>query len=98
MEAKIIEKITRYLELSQQFTKSENEVFPKPLTVQDYKDSNSWVCVSNVNINQPKPKSRAEKILEEAHLKAKKSDEYDEYLTLWSELSQYFQALNKINK
>jgi len=51
---------------------------------------------NNVKAKDAKPLTRAEKILAEAHIKAKLSDEFDEYNKLRVELMDYFNACNKL--
>jgi len=117
MEKEVIEKIKRFVTLSEQFTKSENEVFPVA------KDSVGWPThiitgwtITNCNsatldgrevfidkdgivkAKDNKLLTRADKLLAEAQIKAKLSDEYDEYLKLQIDLKQYFKIIDTLIK
>jgi len=120
MESKIAKKVSRFIELSEKFSKTEGEVFPPNEQLSYTFNAQEWnnclnscgtIYLSNntidgrgvfvdtdgvVKAKDNKPLSRAEKIKAEAEMKAKISDEFDEYLTLRNDLKQYFNALNKI--
>jgi hypothetical protein len=53
---------------------------------------------NNVKAKDAKPLTRAEQILAEAHVKAKLSDEFDEYNKLRAELSAYLDAHENLVK
>lgn len=103
MGDKITIKVERYLELSKKFQKSSGDVFGNE-GLPSYgveRDVFTWLGGGNVDITTQEPKkekTRAEKILEGAQVKAKLADEYDEYLQLQKDLGDYFTSLNKLKQ
>lgn len=126
MDKKVLKKMQRFVELSNKFSKSESEVFPKDesrntlvsntftgaLVIGNTGNSAWSNCDTfvingksiyvdennNVKAKDAKPLTRAEQILAEAHVKAKLSDEFDEYNKLRAELSAYLDAHENLVK
>lgn len=101
MEKQIAKKVSRYLQLSRQFSKSASDLFGN----QSNGCSGDYMTLTGVSGGtiyygdaEPKEFTRAEKILERAQEEAKRADEFDEFLTLQNELTQYFNALLNLTK
>jgi hypothetical protein len=116
MEKTIVSKVTRFIELSNKFSKSVNDLFPNE------NKYSSDIVINNVitgysnkltytidgrelyiedGVVKAKDKNfitRAEIIRGEAEVKAKLSDEFDEFNKLKNELAEYFTALKKITE
>lgn len=105
---KLNTKVGRYIELSQKFQKSAEDIFGKEsvnnncITFngnQSYSVAQSGTGIYlNSQATETKPKTRAEKIREKGETEAKLAEDYDEYLKLQTELGNYFKALNKIEQ
>ena len=105
---KINKKVERYLQLSKQFEKTSLDIFGQEDDNNIYLTATVNVGYTGMySINQScipgsqtteKQKSRAEKIVETAKLKAKVAEDYDEYLQLQKELGDYFTSLNKLTQ
>lgn len=128
MDKKVLKKMQRFVELSNKFSKSESDVFPKDesrnslvnnmhsgalcigsgtggLTINPdyhtfvingksiYVDENN-----NVKAKDAKPLTRAEQILAEAEIKARLSNEFDEYNKLRDELMLFLNAHENLTK
>jgi hypothetical protein len=108
IEAKIIKKVSRYLVLSKEFEKKESDLFEERAVEQSSFTNGGTGCITvgmdyiNNTISYgnivTESKTRSQVILLEAQLEASRSDRYDEYKKLQSSLSEYFEALEKVNK
>jgi hypothetical protein len=96
----INKKIERYIILSKKFQKSTEGIFGEKYSTHNvasaYWVSNPSFIDGRVQTETVIEKTRAEKILEEAKLKADLANEYDEYLKLQKDLGEYFTSLNKL--
>ena len=139
---KVTNKVIRFIELSEKFSKSLSQVFPNDAevgmtsggyaTLTGFSNggyatltgfSNGGPCYAGpstltvtgtlvlngreiyvdertgeVKSKDNKPWTRADEIRAKAEIKAKLSDEFDEYNKLRNELSEYFSALKKITE
>ena len=104
---KIIKKVSRYLVLSKEFEQDADDLFEERAV--DYSSglingtgsitiggSCSSYTGFTSNVTAQEAKTRAEVILEEAKIEASRSDRYDEYKKLQGSLSEYFEALKKV--
>ncbi len=125
MDRKVLKKMQRFVELSNKFSKSESDLFPKDEkpnsfgtlvmgTNNGYTISNSIFgqCDTfiingksiyvdennNVKAKDATPLTRAEIILAEAEIKAKMSNEFDEYNILKTELSTFLNSHENLTK
>lgn len=100
------EKFKRFLELSNKFTKSQEDVLGKDvpytinrdITINGYSVLSSKPQIATILSSNEKIKTTSELILESAKEKAQLADEYDEYLKLQKDLQEYFKAVDKLNK
>jgi len=95
MEQEIQNKVERFIELSGKFSKA-----PEKYSV-DYviTGSGQLTFSSGINLDSViKQVSAAEKIRAQAEREAKLCEEYDEYLELQKDLSQYFKTVNKLKQ
>jgi len=104
MEKEIAKKVSRFLELSNKFSKSAIDVFGKE---EEYVYGNNTITFQGhvgVNIDyvldkeDKKEPTRSERIKEKAKEEIKKANDYDEYLVLKNQLTKYFSALNDLIK
>jgi hypothetical protein len=102
--SKLISKVSRYLVLSKEFEQVEEELFEDravdassiSLTSSSgnvYIKNESSFSLQNVVIEA---KTRAEVILEKAQSEANRSDRYDEYKKLQTNLSKYFETIKEL--
>ncbi len=99
MEA-INKKVERYLILSKQFQKSEKDVFGVE-QINNLTINSGYISVgSSISTRSeiPKEPSRAEKIWNQAYKDAKRASDWDEYLQLQKDLTDYYTSINKLNK
>lgn len=99
-------KLTRFIELSKKFSKTEEEIF----TPEEMQSTNFNGCISlsqsgsvsyTLTTNSYpiiEVPSRAEEIMERAALRADLSDDFDEFLYLQEELEEYFEKLNRVTE
>jgi hypothetical protein len=105
MEKKIIEKITRFLELSSQFSKEEEDLFEKEL-LNKVKYQHNNITLSNYTISsgviysatEIKTLTLSETIEQESEKLLLLDKEFSEFKKLRAELKTYFEALTKITK
>ena len=105
---KLISKVGRYLELSKEFEQCADDLFEdKPVAVGEVTIStdmvtNSYISANTVIYNPTgtilnvESKTRAEVILDKAKSEADRSDRYDEYKKLQTELSRYFEVIKEL--
>lgn len=98
MEKEIAEKVQRFLELSDKFTKTENEVFSKEYCLNMSTTNVGYLqCVMGLSQQEAEP-TRTEKLKQELVKKVKLSEEYDEFMSLRRLLTNYFFSLNNLTK
>ena len=125
MDKKVLKKMQRFVELSNKFSKSESDLFPKDEKTNSFgvsvvSGSNGYIIGSssfcshdalvingksiyvdennNVKAKDAKPLTRAEIILAEAEIKARLSNEFDEYNKLRDELMLFLNAHENLIK
>lgn len=97
MEKEIQNKVQRFVELSKQFSKSEYDLFPQNNGMHQFSTISSGTCYGTINVNSNQNElTRTEKLQQELTAKIQKSKDYDEYLGLQKDLSEYFSAVNKL--
>ena len=99
MNIEIQKKVERFVELSKQFSKREDELFDKVVT--DSIRLSPMGYGSNIYVEDEPDKvikTRSEVILEEAIEIATRSDDFDEYIRLQVDLSEYFKINNKLTE
>jgi hypothetical protein len=104
--SKLISKVSRYLVLSKEFEQVEEELF------EDRAVDASSMCITTAGTSfsvgggsvftnttsniTTEAKTRAEVILEKAQSEANRSDRYDEYKKLQTNLSKYFETIKEL--
>lgn len=91
------DKIKRFIELSREFTVNRQEI---------YGEDNTWYGTTSCGVSgtirlaydsdQPTLTSELEKFIRNQDKKVKKAERFEEYLTLQTDLSNYYNALTKL--
>ena len=92
METHIQDKIKRFVELSGKFTVPLGYLFPD----HQMQYTTGTIDCGTLYDRKYKNGSRGQEILSEAQVKATLSDEYDEYLQLQTDLTNYLNAAEKL--
>jgi hypothetical protein len=97
---KILEKVARFVELSKEFTKYEDEIyegFQIPLSY-EYLVSSNTGTINFSNIPNPEYGTKQQEYKKFLNEKIEAVDRWEEYKTLQADLSEYFNSVNKLNK
>ena len=104
--SKLISKVSRYLVLSKEFEQVEEELFEGravdatsmciTTTGTSISVSNGSFITNTTSNITTEAKTRAEVILEKAQSEANRSDRYDEYKKLQTNLSKYFETIKEL--
>ena len=104
--SKLISKVSRYLVLSKEFEQVEEELFEDravdatsmciTTTGTSISVSNGSFITNTTSNITTEAKTRAEVILEKAQSEANRSDRYDEYKKLQTNLSKYFETIKEL--
>lgn len=98
MQIEIIKKISRFIELSQIFSKSESDIVPEELLRKFNKDNISFGYTS-LNTTNTVVRPTLTQILKKDYLELReKIKDFEEYKLLQVELSEYFTIIEKITK
>ena len=102
MQIEIIKKISRFIELSQIFSKTESDIFPDELLRKFNSSNNVYGYTSTINLTLENNKfisTTLTQILDKDYLElGQKIKDFEEYKLLQVELSKYFAALEEITK
>ena len=104
--SKLISKVSRYLVLSKEFEQDSDDLFEDKavavssmtLTTSSGNISYSGNSLGNMSLQNIviEAKTRAEVILEKAQSESDRSNRYDEYKKLQTNLSKYFETLKEL--
>lgn len=84
------EKVKRFIELSKEFTIDSSQIFE--FIPQNFTLSYATNCCSN----QVSRKTRLELLKENLEREASRAERFEEYLKLQADLSEYYNALEKL--
>ena len=102
--SKLISKVSRYLVLSKEFEQDVEELFEdravdaSSMTLTTSSGNLSYIGNTESNFQNVviEAKTRAEVILEKAQSESDRSNRYDEYKKLQTNLSKYFETLKEL--